>query len=59
VYRLRAIGCAAVVNRQPRFYLEKRGARFTAASRQIASKLCSYRLIYSCFLSIHFFKQID
>jgi hypothetical protein len=41
-YRLRAIGGAAVVNRLAYFYLEKRGARVTAASRQIARKRYSY-----------------
>jgi hypothetical protein len=41
-YRLRAIGGAAVVNRLAHFYLEKRGARVTAASRQIARKRYSY-----------------
>ena len=35
-YRLRAIGGAAVVNRLAHFYLKKRGARLTAASRQIS-----------------------
>jgi hypothetical protein len=39
---LRAIGGAAVVNRLAYFYLEKRGARVTAASRQIARKRYSY-----------------
>ena len=41
-YRLRAIGGAAVVNRLAHFYLEKRGVRVTAASRQIARKRYSY-----------------
>jgi hypothetical protein len=40
---LRAIGGAAVVNRLAHSYLEKRGARVTAASRQIARKRYSYR----------------
>jgi hypothetical protein len=40
---LRAIGGAAVVNRLARFCLEKRGARVTAASRQIARKRYSYK----------------
>jgi hypothetical protein len=39
---LRAIGGAAVVNRLAHFCLEKRGARVTAASRQIARKRYSY-----------------
>ena len=39
---MRAIGGAAVVNRLAHFYLEKRGARVTAASRQIARKRDSY-----------------
>ena len=39
---MRAIGGAAVVNRLAHFYLEKRGARVTAASRQIARKRYSY-----------------
>ena len=37
-----AIGGAAVVNRLAHFCLEKRGARVTAASRQIARKRYSY-----------------
>jgi hypothetical protein len=41
-HRLRAIGGAAVGNRLAYFYLEKRGARVTAASRQIARKRYSY-----------------
>jgi hypothetical protein len=40
---LRAIGGAAVVNRLAYFCLEKRGARVTAASRQIARKRYSYK----------------
>ena len=39
---MRAIGGAAVVNRLACFYLDKCGAWITAASRQIASQLCSY-----------------
>ena len=39
---MRAIGGAAVVNRLAHFYLEKRGVRVTAASRQIARKRYSY-----------------
>jgi hypothetical protein len=39
---LRAIGGAAVVNRLAHFYLEKRSAQVTAASRQIARKRYSY-----------------
>ena len=49
---MRAIGGAAVVNRLAHFYLEKRGARVTAASRQIARKRYSYggvrRTCWSC-----------
>ena len=39
---MRAIGGAAVVNRLAHFYLEKRNAQVTAASRQIARKRYSY-----------------
>ena len=49
---MRAIGGAAVVNRLAHFYLEKRGARVTAAPRQIARKRYSYsanrRTRWSC-----------
>jgi hypothetical protein len=49
---LRAIGGAAVVNRLAHFYLEKRGARVTAASRQIARKrystVANRRTRWSC-----------
>jgi hypothetical protein len=37
-----AIGCAAVVNRLARLWLEKRGVWIAAAARQIATKVCSH-----------------
>jgi hypothetical protein len=41
---LLAIGCAAVVNRLAHFYLKICGVWITAATRQIATKVCSHRM---------------
>jgi hypothetical protein len=43
-YRLRAIGCAAVVTRLAHFCLIKRGAWVAAAARQIAGEPDSHRV---------------
>jgi hypothetical protein len=42
---LRAIGGAAVVNRLAHFFLQKRGVSIAAAARQIATKVCSHRVL--------------